>query len=829
MILSTMSMEMVYFQERSLEAIFHFMNILSTAVTRAKLLAALLAVAATLSAAVPTPESHFHHAIGVDRVLLDWDQVVSYFYELQKNSPAIRVEEIGKSAEGRAFIAATISAPETIRHLDQYWDIQRRLADPRITTPAEAEKLFLRAKNVVLITCSIHATEVASTHTAVQFAYKLLTDQSSKFQAIRQNTIVVLLPSINPDGVDIVTRWYRKTLNTPYEGTSPPELYHHYVGHDNNRDWYTFSQPETRNVIKIYNRVLPEILYDVHQQGETASRIFVPPWLDPIEPNIDAIIAQEMNMLGTSVASDLTAAGKVGVAIHAAYDFWSPARHYQAFHGGLRILTESASAKLATPVTLHEDQLDTHPLGYNAQQRSWNFLQPWTGGTWHLSDIIDYQMTAFESVLYNAAIHREDMVRNYYKVGQDQVARTTPYAFVIPAEQRDPGATRHLLEILQFGKVEIQKAPNGDHVISMQQPYSGWAKALLERQDYPDLRMYPGGPPQRPYDTTAETLPLLFGVDIKTVSAPIAGTLVKEDYSFDAPASVAYAASDTDAWKTVTNLWNSQKPVWRNEQTGDFSDTDKGVGWKKVDAPKIALYRSYLPAMDEGWTRWLLEKFGFGYENVNNADLQKQDLRKQFDVIIFPDQQPNSITQGYKPGSMPQEYTGGIGDAGIQNLKDFAQAGGTVICLNHSAAFCVAKLGASAKNVLDNRIARAGGEFSGGEEGRQGGDFYSPGSLLNVDLDLSSPLTRGLPEKIAIWSEQSPAFTTDQQCVATYPSNGILASGWLLGANLIANKSALVDAKVGNGHVILFGMRPQYRAQSYQAAKLFFNSLIAYE
>lgn len=805
-------------------------------------------LALTGDAAIPTPESHFGHLIGVDRVLLDWDQVVAYFNKLPKASPSIRVEEIGKTAEGRPFIAAIISSPENIKHLDKYLDIQRRLADPRITSPAQAEQLFPQAKNVVLITCSIHATEVASTHTAVQFTYKLLTDNSPKFQAIRQNTIVILVPSQNPDGVDIVTRWYRKTLNTPYEGTSPPELYHHYVGHDNNRDWYIFSQPETRNTIKLYNQWFPEILHDVHQQGETSSRIFVPPWLDPIEPNIDPIIAQEMNMLGTAVASDLTAANKVGVAIHAAYDFWSPARHYQAFHGGLRILTESASAKLATPVTIKPEELDTHPLGYNAQQRSWNHLEPWLGGTWRLRDIIDYQMTSFESVLFNASIRREDMVRNFYKVGQRQVARTTPYAFVIPAQQRDPGATRRLLETLTFGKVEIEKAANGDHIIRMQQPYSGWAKALLERQDYPDLRMYPGGPPQRPYDTTAETLPLLFGVDVKTVSEPISGTLAKESFPFDAPAPAAYSATDTDSWKTVAKLWKASKPVWRNEGTGNFSETDAGNGWKKLDPPRIALYRSTYPAMDEGWTRWLLENFGFAYKNVSNADLQEGNLKGKFDVIVFPDQPPATITQGYRPGTMPDEYTGGLGDVGTQAIKTFASSGGTVLCFNHATTFCTDSLGASATNVLNSRIAAAGGDQSRGgmasiAQNRLGGnrsergtsgvrgvnsDFYSPGSLLNVKLDLSSPLTRGLPENIAIWSEQSPAFTSDQPSVAKYPETGILASGWLLGANLIANKSAIVDAKVGEGHIILYGMRPQYRAQSYQTFKLFFNALVAY-
>ncbi len=800
----------------------------------ARLLPFFLAAISLIQAAppIPTPESHFHHPIGVDRVLLDWDQVVSYFEKLAGASPLIQVQEIGKTAEGRPFIAAIISDRENMRNLPRLRDIQRRLADPRLTTPAEAEKLFPQARNVVMITCSIHATEVASTHTAVEFAYKLLTDESPRFQAIRKNTVVILIPSQNPDGVDIVTRWYRKTLGTPFEGTSPPELYHHYVGHDNNRDWYIFSQPETRHTVQLFNKWHPEIWYDVHQQGATASRIFVPPWLDPIEPNIDPIIAQEMNMIGTAVASDLTASGKVGVAIHAAYDFWTPARHYQAFHGGLRILTESASAKLATPITVKPEQLDTHPLGYNAQQSSWNFLQPWPGGTWRLRDIIDYQMTAFESLLWNAAIHHDDMARNYYTVAQHQVARTSPYAFVVPAEQRDPGATRRLLETLQFGDVEIARAANGDHIISMQQPYSGWAKALLERQHYPDLRMYPGGPPQRPYDTTAETLPLLFGVDVKTVEAPPPGPLQKESFPFDAPAPVAYGASDTDSWRTATAAWKSGRPVWRNEKTGDFSSTGNGAGWRKIQAPRIALFRSYSPAMDEGWTRWLLEKFGFAFQNVSAPDLQTGSLNEKFDAIIFPDQPPSSITNGFKAGSMPPDVSGGLGERGIAAVKQFANSGGTVLCFNHSTAFCINDLGAEATNAVGKHVAAAGGDEPDPDVsapgGRSGGGFYSPGSLLNVKLDQNSPLTRGLPPDIAVWSEQSPAFTTTQEVVARYPESGILASGWLLGADLIANQAALVDARVGKGHVILFGMRPQYRAQSYQSFKLFFNALIAY-
>ncbi len=541
-----------------------------------------------------------------------------------------------------------------------------------------------------------------------------------------------------------------------------------------------------------------------------------------------------MNALGTEIASDLTAAGKTGVAIHAAYDFCSPARHYQAFHGGLRILTESASVKLATPVTLKLEELDTHPLGYNAQQRSWNYLEPWPGGTWRLRDIIDYQITAFESLLTNAAQKREQMARNYYKVAQHQVARKTPFAFVVPAQQRDPGATRRLLETLAFGAVEIQKAPNGDHVVLMQQPYSGWAKALLERQAYPDLRMYPGGPPQRPYDTTAETLPLLFGVEVKTVDAAIEGPLQQETFALDAPAPRAFSASDTDSWRTVNALWNAHQPVWRNSETGDFSESEKGPGWQKLPQPRVALYRSFNPAMDEGWTRWLLEKFGFSFQNVGNAELQGEGWESRFDVLVFPDQPPATITNGYKAGAMPPAYTGGLGEKGIAAVKRFTQQGGTVVCLNHSASFCQASLGASATNVLSSRVALAGGDESGAGRGAGaarssgGGEFYSPGSLLNVKLDKTSPLTFGLPEEIAIWSEQSPAFTTDQTVVARYPESNILASGWLLGEKLIAKQAAIVDARMGEGHVVLFGMRPQYRAQSYQSFKLLFNSFVAW-
>jgi len=799
-----------------------------------RILVLVLAAVQFLIAAPPVPQEYFGHAMGADRKLVAWDQVVSYFQALDNASDKIRVEVLGKSVEGRPFIAATITAADTLRRLDHYLQIQQRLADPRRTTPAEAEALISEGKTVVMITCSIHATEAGSTQTAIEFADRMITSEEPKIRAILENTIFILVPSLNPDGVEIVRRWYEKTLGTPYEGTSPPELYHHYVGHDNNRDWYIFSQPETRIAIsRLHNVWHPQIVYDVHQQGRYASRMFFPPWMDPIEPNIDPILTQLCNMIGTAMAADLTSAGKKGVVINASYDFWTPARHYQAYHAGMRILSESASVRLATPVVIKPEEIRKRARGYDPRRSSWNYLEPWLGGEWRLRDIVDYQLLAWESCLYQAAIRREDLLRSFYRIGSNAVARETPYAFLIPATQRDPGSARKLLETLAFGMVEIEKAvsgfeaagksyPAGTYVIRMQQPYSSWAKTLLERQDYPDLREYPGGPPKRPYDVTAHTLPLLMGVHVETAGTRFEVPLERtSEFRFSLkgrrPASGGLAAADVDSWKQVNRIWKEGGKVWRDKLTGDFyREPVEDIETYPAEQPRLGLYKSFVPSMDEGWTRWLLEQFGFDYSSVNNREITVGNLKERFDVILFPSQSLSSIVNGYRTGSMPKEYTGGLNDRSVASLKAFLADGGTLIFLNDSCRYAIERLSVPTENVL---------------AGLSNSEFYSPGSLLNVKL-ARSPLTYGLPPEIAIWSQGSPAFKTKKRThaieIATYPQSGILASGWLLGEGYLRGRSALVEVPRGRGRVILFGMRPQYRAQSYQTFKLLFNALLRF-
>jgi hypothetical protein len=757
------------------------------------LFAAALACAAVAHAAIPTPESHFGHKMGEDRKLIEWAKTVSYFEALDKASDGIVVRKLGKTTGGRDFIAAWISSPANLKKLDRYREIQRRLADPRKTAEAEAAKLIAEGKALVMITCSIHSTEVASTLTAVDFAHRMLTEDRAKFRAILDNVIFILVPSLNPDGVDIVRDWYLKTLGTPYEGTAPPELYQKYVGHDDNRDWYIFSQAETRLAIsQLHNVWHPQIVYDVHQQGATASRMFFPPWLDPIEPNMDPILVQLCNMVGTGMAADLTAAGKKGVTINSIYDFWTPARNYQGYHGGLRILSESASVRLASPVNIKPEEISESALGYNPRESSWNHLEPWLGGEWRLRDIIEYQELAWESCLWQAAVRREDFLKAFYAVGTKAVARTSPHAFVLNAKQRDRGALRKLLETLAFGMVEIEKAetafaaagkeyPAGSYVIRMQQPYSSFAKALLEKQTYPDLRQYPGGPPRRPYDVTAHTLPMLMGVESEAVYSPFPAKLTPVSAFDDLP-----------------------KPAPPH--------------LAEIQRRRIGIFKSFQPAMDEGWTRWIFEQMGVPFTSVRNADITAGQLRTKYDVLVFPDQGPAAINFGYRPGTMPPEYTGGIGDAGARALTEFAQQGGTLLFFNDSSAFGIGHMGVPVRNALRGIPSR---------------DFYCPGSLLNVTLDTAHPLSNGLPADLPIWFEESPAFEipagSPARAVAKYPAADLLASGWLLGEKHLATRAALVEVPMGKGRVILFGMRPQYRAQSYLTMNFIWNALLLAE
>jgi len=802
--------------------------------------------------AVPAPETVLGFRVGEERKLAKWEQFLTYFRKLTETSDRIRLDMLGQTTLGRPFVAATISSPENLKRLNEFKEIQRRLADPRLldtSTEAGINDLIRAGKTIVVITCSIHSTEVGGTFTAAELAYRLASENSPQIKQILDNVVILLVPSLNPDGTDIVADWYLKTLGTPAEGTAPPELYHHYTGHDNNRDWYAFTQVETQlTVDKVLNVWRPQILHDIHQMGATGARFFLPPYLDPWEPNIDPALVSGVNALGSALAWELTAQGKSGVVINGVYDSWSPARAYTHYHAGLRILSETASARLATPVEVKFENLNGRN-GYDARTASWNFPKPWQGGRWTLRDIVDYQLSGAMALLNHAALHREEYLRNFYEVSKRAVeAKGLPYALLLPEpevpksladafkrlkegikqttgtqeekhEQKEemvgkiasePSSNEEvnyyyktegmdrLLAILKRGGVEVHRASKdfiadgksylaGTHIVWMKQPYAAFAKTLLENQRYPDLREYPGGPPRRPYDVTAHTLPLL--MNVKAVA-------IKEAFNVE-------ARPEPGALVLQSRVRSSG-----------------GI--------RVAMYKNYLASMDEGWTRWLFDQYKFEFKSLLQDEARAGNLASKFDVIILPDQSVGALTNGLSAksggagsddetsGAYPAEYAGGLGEAGVKALRDFAEAGGTIITFNNASNFAIEKLGVPVRNVLKGVSPR---------------DFYCPGSILRTQLDASSNLSFGAENDSIAWFEGSPAFeVTDAasvKVVARYPDNvNPLLSGWILGDKLIRGKAAMVEAKIGKGRAILFGFRPQYRGQSLATLPLLFNAIL---
>jgi Zinc carboxypeptidase len=747
------------------------------------------AVAVPLGAqrtAPPTPASVLGWEPGTDRKLPTWSQVTSYFAALDAASPHVLVRTLGRTTLGRPFIVVFLSDSANLANLEHFRLIQNQLLDPRLRTAADRERLLSEGRNIVLITSSIHSTEVGGFLSPLVIADRLARADTPESREILKETIVMLVPSQNPDGVDIVGDWYRSTLGTPAEGVQPPELYHHYTGHDNNRDWYAFTQVEQRMVLdSLYARWTPAIVNDIHQQGANAGRIFIPPYMDPVEPNIDPVLTASTNALGMAMGWRMVAEGKTGVATNASYDQWSPARQYSLNHHGVRILTETASARLASPIDIPAEALGT-ARGYDARVSSWNYPAKWPGGRWTIGDIVAYQSSASLAMLASVARERRQWLESYLAIADRALAADHPWtttdvpdAFVIPKAQRDTQALQRLIWTLQHGQVEVHESvPSGSYIIPLAQPFGSYAKALLERQRYPNLSEYPGGPPKRPYDVTAHTLPLLFGVSVDAVRGavpPMSGVV-------------------------------SQVPEPRFTVPGLSGRSPKRIG----------IYRSYSATMDEGWTRWLFDVNRIPYRTVVDAELRAGNLRSRFDVIILPDQSATQISRGLG-APYPDSLRGGLGESGGASLRAFVRDGGTMIAFNDATEYAISALELPVKNVLS---------------GVRNTDFYAPGSLMAITLNADHPVARRMTAPVpAAWFEDSPAFEIGDPsravAVASYPVSGDpLLSGWLLGGARLNGRAALVDVSVGAGHVILFGFRPQYRGQSMNTQPLLWGAIL---
>jgi len=783
--------------------------------------------------AVPGPESVFGFKPGADFHLADYELISKYFQALAASTPRIQLQDIGPTGYGKRMFIAVISSEENLRNLGKYKGIVQQLAAGKIEEET-ARKLSEEGKAVVWIDGGLHATEVAGAQHTPEIAYRILTEETPEVQRIRANVILVLCPVINPDGLDIVAHWYDKNVNTPYELAPVVQLWNKYVGHDNNRDWYMFNQIESRDVAHVlYQEWFPQIIYNQHQSGPFPSRIFVPPFDDPMNPDIPAEVIRGVNLVGDAITRRLDAENKIGAVSRMGFDAWwnGGMRTAPYYHNMVGILTETALFDYATPGYYPPKSLPkAFANGLSAKESSMFYPSPWQGGWWRLRDAVDYMVTGDMAVLDIAARRKEQWLFDFWKMCHREIASGemgAPYEYIVPNEQHDPTAAEDMLFALQLGGVQIQAAassftangtayPAGTVILPASQPFRPYLIDLMEPQHYPDLRVYPGGPPKRPYDMTGWTLPLQMGVKVIRVNqgADVASRphiVIEPAHRFTPPPGMKLG--------------------------------------------RVGLYESWQPNMDAGWTKWLFDRYAISYQVLHDADIRAGGLRDRFDVIVLPTQSEPGMLQGWQPGTRQSfegeygqpvtqrpEYVGGLGLAGVSSLQQFAETGGQLVALDEASQLLIHAFGLPVKNVLAGLSNTA---------------FYAPGSLLRIDVDPNLPETRGMErdsvaffvnsEAFDVWNPNPlagpPRFTGKEQAVpenpfeelgehqgirvlAKYAKAQPLLSGWLLGEQHLQGKVAAVSVPFGKGRIVLIGFRCQFRGQPENTFPLLFNSLV---
>jgi len=849
--------------------------------------------AAEAAQTIPTPESVVGFRVGADFKLARWEQILQYFHALDAASDRVVVQELGRSTEGNPLIVALISTPDTLAHLDRYRALQAKLADPRrLASPADEAALLADDKVVIYVNCGLHSSEVAASQMSMELAYLLASGDDERTREILDHCIILLAPSSNPDGNNKVVDWYERTLGTPFEAAPMPWLYHPYTGHDDNRDWFMLTQRETQLVTKfLYKEWYPSVVYDVHQMGNLGARLFVPPFYDPINPNVHPLIDQSLFLIGGHMASALAQEGKTGVIYEAIYDvWWQGALLTTASRmNSIGVLTEAASANIASPIFQRFSDLRGYPRGLDAYAPRVNFPDPWPGGWWRLRDIVDYEETAAFALFSLAARYHTMFLQNQLALGKEAVDKgktEPPFAYIVPPAQHDPGVAAQMLRILDMSGLEVHRAraaftadgvsyPAGTYVLLCAQPFRAHLKDLMERQEYPNRTLYPGGPPEPPYDIAGWTLPLQMGVRTVTVVSPFTAdlerlTAITDPHEpFTASTAAAVVCPNTrnaDVTALLSFLKEGFEVRVARQAAGDLaagaaiitpgkrgaaalaaharalserlptklqalSQTPKVLPQTRLAAPRVGLYESWVANMDAGWTRWVLEQHEVPYTVVRNADLRAGDLRSRYDCLIFPAASLDSILNGHAATSVPAPYAGGIGPDGVLRLQEFAEHGGTLVLMDAATALATEQFGVPVRDVL---------------KGVGSDKFFCPGSILRIAVKTDHPLGSGMEANTAAYFTASHAFEIGPQVyqgmsadeakaraaryptvsVADYSDTVLLLSGWIRGEDLIKGKCAVAEVQYGKGRIVLFGFRVQHRAQPHGTFRFVFNAIL---
>jgi hypothetical protein len=902
-------------------------------------------LASAASKGLPTPESVFGFKPGADNRLATYDQSIDFLRKLASASRYVRLVEAGRTSQGRTMYFALISDPRNLERIDRYREIGQRLAHPQGLTGEEARRLAREGKAFVHLDGGCHATEVAGAQMMPQLAYDLVSRPDDPDTAeILRNDIVMLWPTMNPDGQQMVAEWHAKNAGTPYEQSGLPRLYQEYVGHDNNRDAYMMNMIESRVMEHVWRQWEPDIIYVFHQSAPFPTRIWLPPFSEPIGLHAPALVSREVNMIGMAIAKGLEERGQVGAThMGTSFDAWYPGYvDYAPVFKNIPAFWTETAGNMATP---REYTVNDMPQAFRDLRPQSLYSSPWPPGWWRLADAVAYDETAALATLEWAAKYKDSLLYDRYQAGRDQIARGTtqaPFAYVVPQDQRDPVAPVEMLRRLAFAGVRVSQLtapvtvdgatyPAGAWVVPTDQEFAAMARELLDVQQYPDLRQYPNGPPLRPYDAAGWTLPLQMGVNVTAVTTPLSREMraamkllgpppdpkvrptpyneaVPSDAAafdsvpgigFDSNAAAAAIVpppgkltgagpglavdpAENNAYRAINRAWKRGATVQRAaDAQGAARYVISGLSepaqaelvtslalvaertaatGTTVKKPRIGLFQPWSGSMDEGWTRWVLEQYGFEYVTLHPEDFH-QPLRDRVDVVILADDARLPVAgggggrgegggrgqggrgagtglPGAAAGRAGAAETGGRGPAGaggrggrgavraeyayaltaadLQGFEAFVRGGGTLVCFNSAYRFVVQQFKLPVRNAVD---------------GLRPEDFFLRGSIVAVTTNQAHPVMAGMPETAAVFVDGSPVFETldgfKGTVLATYQDTGSpLRSGYLIGEKYLQGKAAALDVELDKGHVLLIGFRPEWRGQPFGTFKVVFNAAL---
>lgn len=832
-----------------------------------------------------SPEEFLGYKVGADYKIADYETIQKYFKHLSEFSKQIIYQEIGKTSQKRDMFMAVISSEENIRNVEKYRDIIKKLSDPRKISDAEAETLAKEGKAIILVTCNIHSTEIASAQMSMELAYNLITGKSSQEVINSLNDVIfILMPSINPDGTTMVVDWYNKTLNTEYDGAQMPWLYQLYAGHDNNRDWFMFNLQETKNVVKVaFHNWLPQIWLDEHQMGSNGARLFVVPYKDPINPNVNPLIWRWAGLIGSYTALDLEKKGHNGIISHALFEGWweGPASDCGMWHNQISLLSEMASVNVASPIYIDPSEVRATNEITTYDIRT-NYPNPWRGGWWRLRDIVNYELALTEALIKLSSQYKNEILSNYYRMAKEAVEKgkkEKPFAYVIPRDQNDPVTTSKMIEILQMGAVEVNFSekefvvdnmiyPANSYIIYLAQPNGRYVKDMMEEQSYPDLRKSRTESPIVPYDVAGWTLPYLMGVKSFQVDKPFEVASVKlSDAKYqqgvvnENSGKYYVAKSGLNVNSTLINrlhkanvpvYWSTDKIVLNGKTYNpgsvvvdvnpkskeiikkaaedlhlqfDVVDQIEKEKIKEIKKINVGLYQPWTANMDEGWTRLALENYEFNFVTMHNKDFKDKNLKKKFDVIIIPDMSGDIIKSGKPSGDAARMYR--------PKPPEYDSALGKVGVENlknfvEKDGGYVITLGQACNFAIEDLGLRVNNTL----KNVRNEEFFCPGSLLRISVDNTQPIGYGMDEESIGYVSDKIAFATttpfgkyDRSVIVRFPDKELLKSGFLLGEDYLFKRAAIVDVKQKNGHVILFGFKVQNRHWTFGTFKLLFNAI----